>query len=151
MHSMRRATAPCIRPIGFTLIELLVAVAIVGILLAIALPSYVDYVQRGKITDATSTLAQQKILMERWYQDHREYGSSECGPSVPASSDFTYTCSWGTSGDNQSFLLTATGKASSGMSGYEFTIDESDSKQTTHFDGDNVTRNCWITRQNESC
>src|SRR3569833_499300 len=125
-YSMRRAIAPCIRAIGFTLIELLVAIAIIGILLAIALPSYVNYVQRGKITDATSTLAQQKVVLERYYQDYRSYGStsSTCGPTLPTSSDFTYTCSWGASGDNQSFLLKATGKASSGMSGYEFTIDE---------------------------
>ncbi len=50
---------------GFTLIEMLIVVAIIGILSAIAYPSYVDYIVRARRTDAINQLQASAQYLER--------------------------------------------------------------------------------------
>lgn len=54
------------RSAGFTLIELMTVVAIIGILVAIALPSYNDSVRKGKRGQAKSDLVELAQRAERW-------------------------------------------------------------------------------------
>lgn len=58
---------------GFTLIELLVTVAIVAILAAIALPSYINQTRKSRRSSAESTLQQIALLEERYRADHSSY------------------------------------------------------------------------------
>lgn len=135
---------------GFTLIELLIVVVIVGILSAVAIPSYNQYVKRTKISEAISQLSDVRNRMERSYQDHRSY---DCGnvvmPASPAVKFFTYACS--NPNGTQAFLITATGVATEGMSGFSFTIDHDNQRRTTAFPNATVPANCWLTKFGGSC
>lgn len=145
-------TAPPSRSRGFTLIELMITVAIVGILAAVAYPSYTEYVQRGRLAEATGEIGTMRVRLEQFYQDNRNYGStgSACGVPTPAATPtFTFSCDNG-GGSNQTFLITATGSAS--MSGFEFTVDHNNNQQTTAFPGaSGLPAACWLTKRGGTC
>ena len=54
---------------GFTLIELMIVVAIIGILAAVALPAYQDYIARGQVSEAVSLGAGGKTPMSEYFND----------------------------------------------------------------------------------
>lgn len=58
---------------GFTLIELMVVIAIVGVLAAVAYPSYTDYVTRSKRATAKSFLVTLADRQEHFFLDNKRY------------------------------------------------------------------------------
>jgi type IV pilus assembly protein PilE len=68
--------------VGFTLIEVMVTVAIVGILAAIALPSYSAYVARARRADARTQLVQAAQFMQRFYAANDQYDQDRASNSV---------------------------------------------------------------------
>ncbi|QYJ94861.1 type IV pilin protein [Shewanella spartinae] len=60
---------------GFTLIEVMITVAIVGILAAIAYPSYIDYVTKSGRAEGVAAVMEVANLQEQYYLDNRTYAS----------------------------------------------------------------------------
>lgn len=58
---------------GFSLIELMVVLVVVGILSAIAIPSYTQYILRSHRTNAQAVLAETAQFMERYYTSNDTY------------------------------------------------------------------------------
>lgn len=126
---------------GFSLVELMVVVAIIGILAAIAMPSYQGYVQRSRAAEATSTLADARVRMEQYFQDNRTYVG---GPCPAAGKSFTFACVITAT----TYDITATGKSAENMGNFEFTIDEANAR-TSKYAG--TTAACWQTSKGSAC
>lgn len=78
-------TTPCAR--GFTLIELMIAVAIVGILAAVAYPSYIEYVAKGHRTQLKTQMQAAQQWMERRYSERYFYGQESGKNDAPTAFD----------------------------------------------------------------
>jgi len=105
------------RQSGFTLIEVMITIAVIGILAAIALPAYQDYVMKSRRADAHTALIQLQIAQEQFRFSCPTYAgaigtddsSSACttlgGSST--SPDGFYSLAV-TSNSSSSFVITAT-------------------------------------------
>jgi type IV pilus assembly protein PilE len=135
---------------GFTLIEVMIVVVIVAILAAIAVPSYTEYITRGRIPDATSNLATKRVKLEQFFQDNRTYvGATDCASDTTTSNYFNFSCTTQTA---TAYTIQAVGKSS--MAGFTFQVTEANARSTVAVPTGWTLpspNNCWVTKKGGVC
>ena len=99
---------------GFTLIELMIVVAIIGILAAVAIPAYQDYIARAQVSEAVSLTASGKTPMAEYYSDKGLWPATASDVMGTVSGKYVsaITISTGASVTTSTLELTATMKGS---------------------------------------
>ncbi|QYK14874.1 type IV pilin protein [Shewanella rhizosphaerae] len=97
------------RLVGFTLIEVMITVAIVGILSAIAYPSYINYVTKSGRSEGVAAVMRVANLQEQYYLDNRAYATDMTKLGLGASPFVTEHGHYSVaSSGTSSFTITAT-------------------------------------------
>jgi len=93
---------------GFTLIELLVVIVILGILLAIAVPSYLGFKDRAERSAAQSNVRAAVPAVEAYYSDHGTYATTMDLAKLQASYDAGLKNDLVVKGTGASYCVSAT-------------------------------------------
>lgn len=138
---------------GFTLIELMIAVAVVGILAAIAYPSYQQYVERTRRGDAIASLMSLAQAQERHMARCGEYAESitadpTCvdeglGRATTISEEGFYTLVLNASAASYTLTATPTGAQANDDQCSQFSLTHQGQRGAQDAGGGNTTERCW--------
>lgn len=125
---------------GFTLIEIMIVIAIIGIVITIAAPSYTEYLKKGRRAEVVSLLSEQAQILERFYTRNNVYTGVT---GLSAGNDF-YTLT--PTITDQTFVLTATRKAGTSMATDkcgDFTLSNTGVRGMNNATTGLTTKDCW--------
>jgi type IV pilus assembly protein PilA len=103
---------------GFTLIELMIVVAIIGILAAVAIPAFMDYMKKGKTSEAELQLAKIKTNAKAAYNTDSAY------PAVTAALTPTASCCTQNASSKKKCAVVAADWATASWQALDFQLDE---------------------------
>ncbi|MFN3581471.1 MAG: type IV pilin protein [Pseudomonas sp.] len=128
---------------GFTLIEIMIVVVILGVLAAIALPSYREYVLRGNRSEGQSLLVEAAARQERFYAQNNAYVTDNANRARLGVNEARYAnlyaLSVGTAANDGGYTLTATQRFSDADCG-NLTLNARGDKGRT---GSKALDECW--------
>lgn len=134
---------------GVTLLEILVVLVLVGVIGALALPAYRQYMVRVHRTEATTTLHEIATAEERFYLRHGRYASDiagrpPAGLGVVVDASRHYRFSVTLAEDGQSFIASATPMRDGGQDGDgECLVFSLDHRGRRAVSGSRDTTFCW--------
>ncbi|RYF23590.1 MAG: type IV pilin protein [Comamonadaceae bacterium] len=139
------------KQVGFTLIELMIVVAIVGILSAIAYPSYTEYVRRGHRAEARTGLLQAQQWLERAATAQGVYPTTLPYALQWKNTDGTdepskrYTIGFKAGNTNAAFTLIATRRAGAQSNDRcgDFTLTNAGVQTTENYASGTDPKECW--------
>ena len=127
---------------GFTLVELVIVVAVIGILMAIAIPSYQNHLRKARRAEAQTYLLDIANLQQQYLLDARTYALGAGAltalnkpPPSGVSNFYTVDVSPAAPTIPPSFLITATPKPGAQASDGTLTLDNTGRKQRNGVDG----------------
>jgi type IV pilus assembly protein PilE len=135
---------------GFSLIELVITIGILGIIAAIAVPSYTSYILRSHRTDAMRALTSLRQALERCYSQNFSYTTPAC-PAAPGaattSANGYYNITYPTLNATQYTLLaTATGRQTHDTNCASMQITNAGQQTSLNSGGTDSTLICWGAR-----
>ena len=138
---------------GFTLIELMIVIAIIGVIAAIAMPSYNSYLLKSRRAEAKIALTKMADAQERWYLQKSTYitdvskiGGADSDPDPLVNGNYTLSAAASADGILNGFVLTAVADADGRQVGDDacktFTL-SSTSAKSAKTSGNVVNTKCW--------